>query len=91
MLQANEEIILFGGEFWDQTSNKIHVYDDLYKYNPGKSRWTHIRSPGPQARSACAGAVYRNCLYIFGGEFTSPNQEKFRHFRCGTAVLLWRL
>jgi N-acetylneuraminic acid mutarotase len=81
-LQKNEEIVLFGGELWSQDTHKVHVYDDVYTFNPTKERWTHIRSRGPHPRSACAGAIHKNCLYVFGGEFTSPNQEKFRHFRC---------
>ena len=73
--------MLFGGELWDQAKNKTYVYDELYKFNPAKERWTQIRAPGPHPRSACASAVHKNCLYISGGEFTSPNQAKFKHFR----------
>jgi N-acetylneuraminic acid mutarotase len=86
LLQKNEEIVLFGGELWDQAANKVYVYDDVYKFNPAKERWARIVSPGPHPRSACASAVYKGCLYIFGGEFTSPNQNKFRHFRCAAAA-----
>ena len=25
--------------------------------------------------------VFRNHLYVFGGEFTSPNQERFHHYK----------
>ena len=88
LLQRNEEVVMFGGELWDQKADKMYCYDDIYKFNPAKQRWTHIRSAGPHPRSACAGAVHKDCLYIFGGEFTSPNQEKFRHFRCARCVPL---
>ena len=83
-LQKADDVVLFGGELWDQKADRMYVYDDLYRYSPAKDKWTHIRSPGPHPRSACAAAVHRGCLYVFGGEFTSPKQEKFRHFRCGT-------
>ena len=81
-MQKTDEIILFGGELWDQATGKVAVYSDIYKYSPAKNRWTHIVASGPQPRSACAGAVHKGGLYVFGGEFTSPNQEKFKHFRC---------
>ena len=80
-LQRSEEIVQFGGELWDEKTGKVAVYDDIFTFSPAKQRWTHVRSKGPHPRSACAGAVHKGFLYIFGGEFTSPNQAKFKHFR----------
>lgn len=84
--QKAEEIVMFGGELFDQKADRVYMYGDIFLFNPAKERWTHVESKGPHPRSACAAAVHKKCLYIFGGEFTSPNQEKFRHFRD-----LWRL
>eukprot|EP00892_Ulva_mutabilis_P009626 jgi/Ulvmu1/7035/UM033_0094.1 len=81
-----DEILMFGGECWDKESGKVYVYDDIFTYDTSKSRWTRIVSRGPQPRSACSGTVYKGHLYMFGGEFTSPNQQKFKHYRD-----LWRL
>lgn len=73
---------MFGGEMLDAKTDKLYMYDDLYKYNVAKDKWTHIKCPGPHPRSSCCAAVHRGFLYIFGGEFTSLNQNKFKHFRC---------
>jgi hypothetical protein len=42
------------------------------------------RSPSP--RCAHQAVVYKGCMYVFGGEFSSPNQERFMHFRWGRAA-----
>lgn len=83
--------MLFGGECWDKATGKIHVYGDIYTYETVKQKWTHVKSPGPQPRSACSAAVHKGHLYMFGGEFTSPNQQKFKHFRCDHLRLSSRL
>jgi hypothetical protein len=63
-------------EFWDQTSNKINVYDDLYKYNPGKSCWTHIRSPDPAGPLCmCRGCLSQLPLYFRGRVHLSQSGE----------------
>lgn len=72
---------MFGGESWNKSTDKIHVYGDIFTYDTAKMKWTYINSPGPQPRSACGGAVHKGHLYMFGGEYTSPNQRKFKHFR----------
>lgn len=81
VLQRKDEILLFGGECWDKATGKVYVYGDMFTYNTSKSKWANIDSPGPQPRSACGAAVHKGHLYMFGGEFTSPNQQKFKHFR----------
>lgn len=53
------------------------MYNDLYRFSCDKRKWTRITTPsGPAPRSAHQGAVYKGCLYVFGGEFTSPNQVR---------------
>lgn len=38
-------------------------------------------SPAP--RSAHQAVIHKGMMYVFGGEFTSPNQERFHHFKVG--------
>ncbi|XP_030458240.1 uncharacterized protein LOC115678895 [Syzygium oleosum] len=74
------ELILYGGEFYNGT--KTFVYGDLYRYDVEKQAWKLISSPNsPPPRSAHQSVAWKNYLYIFGGEFTSPNQERFHHYK----------
>ncbi|KAK4735139.1 hypothetical protein R3W88_009400 [Solanum pinnatisectum] len=74
------ELVLYGGEFYN--GSKTFVYGDLYRYDVEKQEWKLISSPNsPPPRSAHQAVAWKNCLYIFGGEFTSPNQERFHHYK----------
>ncbi|XP_002511256.2 kelch domain-containing protein 4 [Ricinus communis] len=74
------ELILYGGEFYN--GNKTFVYGDLYRYDVEKQEWKRVSSPNsPPPRSAHQAVAWKNYLYIFGGEFTSPNQERFHHYK----------
>ncbi|WOG92262.1 hypothetical protein DCAR_0311525 [Daucus carota subsp. sativus] len=74
------ELILYGGEFYN--GNKTYVYGDLYRYDVDKNEWKLISSPNsPPPRSAHQAVAWKNYLYIYGGEFTSPNQERFHHYK----------
>nr|XP_043614969.1 kelch domain-containing protein 4 [Erigeron canadensis] len=74
------ELILYGGEFYNGT--KTFVYGDLYRYDIDKGDWKLVSSPNsPPPRSAHQAVAWKNYLYIFGGEFTSPNQERFHHYK----------
>ncbi|CAK9143482.1 unnamed protein product [Ilex paraguariensis] len=74
------ELILYGGEFYN--GNKTFVYGDLYRYDVEKQEWKLISSPtSPPPRSAHQAVAWKNYIYIFGGEFTSPNQERFHHYK----------
>ncbi|GMH39779.1 hypothetical protein BSKO_07677 [Bryopsis sp. KO-2023] len=78
--------VVFGGEYEDLATGKVLMYNDLYKYNTDKDRWTKISSPNsPPPRSAHQMVAHRGFLYMFGGEFTSPKQDRFHHYRD-----LWR-
>lgn len=45
-----EELILFGGEFFN--GQRVCVYNDLFFYNIGKNEWKQVKSPGgPAPRS----------------------------------------
>ncbi|KAI3499523.1 hypothetical protein L1887_35324 [Cichorium endivia] len=74
------EMILYGGEFYNGT--KTYVYGDLYRYDVDKGEWKLISSPNsPPPRSAHQAVTWKNYLYVYGGEFTSPNQERFHHYK----------
>ncbi|PIA51437.1 hypothetical protein AQUCO_01100342v1 [Aquilegia coerulea] len=74
------ELIFYGGEFYN--GNKTFVYGDLYRYDVEKQEWKLISSPNsPPPRSAHQAVAWKNYLYIYGGEFTSPNQERFHHYK----------
>ncbi|KAG9446315.1 hypothetical protein H6P81_012443 [Aristolochia fimbriata] len=74
------ELILYGGEFYN--GSKTYVYGDLYRYDVEKREWKLISSPNsPPPRSAHQAVAWKDHLYIFGGEFTSPNQERFHHYK----------
>ncbi|KAK2997128.1 hypothetical protein RJ639_026536, partial [Escallonia herrerae] len=64
------------------------VYGDLYRYEVEKQEWKLVSSPNsPPPRSAHQAVAWKNYLYIFGGEFTSPNQERFHHYK--TCAQVW--
>lgn len=74
------ELIFYGGEFYN--GNKTFVYGDLYRFDVEKQEWKLVSSPNsPPPRSAHQAVAWKNYLYIFGGEFTSPNQERFHHYK----------
>ncbi|XP_020180892.1 uncharacterized protein [Aegilops tauschii subsp. strangulata] len=74
------ELILYGGEFYN--GSKTFVYGDLYRYDVEKNEWKLVSSPNsPPPRSAHQTVAWKNNVYMFGGEFTSPNQERFHHYK----------
>jgi len=61
---------------------QTYVYGDLYRYDVEKQEWKLVSSPNsPPPRSSHQAVAWKNYLYIFGGEFTSPNQERFHHYK----------
>ncbi|KAJ7413778.1 Kelch domain-containing protein 4 [Willisornis vidua] len=78
-----DELILFGGEYFN--GQKTFLYNDLYIYNIRKNSWSKLEIPNPPPRR-CAhqAAVVPTAggqLWIFGGEFASPNGEQFYHYK----------
>uniref|UniRef100_A0A383WDZ9 DUF4110 domain-containing protein n=1 Tax=Tetradesmus obliquus TaxID=3088 RepID=A0A383WDZ9_TETOB len=84
--QRGTDIIMFGGEFSDHVKDKVYVYKDLYKFSTDKQRWSQVVTKGPGPRCAHQAFIHKSFMYVWGGEFSSPNQERFMHFRD-----LWRL
>ena len=63
-------------------TGKTQTFGDLFRYDVGRNKWTKVVSPNsPPPRSAHQAVAHGGYLYVFGGEFTSPNQEKFHHYR----------
>ncbi|XP_067854104.1 kelch domain-containing protein 4 isoform X2 [Heptranchias perlo] len=78
-----DELILFGGEYFN--GQKTFLYNELYLYNIKKNSWTMLEIPNPPApRSAHQAVVVPQAggqLWMFGGEFASPNGEQFYHYK----------
>ncbi|XP_048461681.1 kelch domain-containing protein 4 isoform X1 [Rhincodon typus] len=77
------ELILFGGEYFN--GQKTFLYNELYFYNIKKNSWTKLEIPNsPAPRSAHQAVVVPQDggqLWVFGGEFASPNGEQFYHYK----------
>ena len=85
LAQKPEEIVLFGGEVVDGDGRTI-VFGNLFRYDAARNRWTETIAPNaPPPRSAHQAVAHGGYLYVHGGEFTSPSQERFHHYRD-----LWR-
>ncbi|KAF6288296.1 kelch domain containing 4 [Rhinolophus ferrumequinum] len=78
-----DELILFGGEYFN--GRKTFLYNELYTYNIRKDSWAKVEIPNPPPRRCAHQAVVvPQCggqLWIFGGEFASPNGEQFYHYK----------
>jgi hypothetical protein len=90
---GSEAVLVFGGERFEAVgrTERVHTFDDLFLLHhpsdPASARWARITSPGgPPPRSAHQAVCLGGFVYIFGGELTSRNMERFRHYRD-----LWRL
>ncbi|KAK1330366.1 hypothetical protein QTO34_010555 [Cnephaeus nilssonii] len=78
-----DELILFGGEYFN--GQKTFLYNELYIYNIRKDTWTKVEIPSPPPRRCAHQAVVvpqgGGQLWIFGGEFASPDGEQFYHYK----------
>lgn len=76
----NGDAILFGGEYFDGEVNVC--YNELYRWSVDTNTWKCIESPNtPPPRCSHQAVLYRDFLYIFGGEFATADQ--FHHYRVG--------
>lgn len=72
------DYFLFGGEFYE--GSKVVVYNEGYRWNADKNEWRLVDPPiAPKPRCSHQAAVYKDSLYVFGGEFATI--EQFHHFR----------
>ncbi|XP_033941289.1 kelch domain-containing protein 4 [Pseudochaenichthys georgianus] len=78
-----DELILFGGEFFN--GRKTYLYNDLFFYNIKKNNWVKSEIPNPPPPRCAHQAVVvpqgGGQLWVFGGEFASPNGEQFYHYK----------
>ncbi|XP_013979878.1 kelch domain-containing protein 4 [Salmo salar] len=78
-----DELILFGGEFFN--GKKTYLYNDLFFYNIKKDTWVKSDIPNPPPRRCAHQAVVvpqaGGQLWLFGGEFASPDGEQFYHYK----------
>lgn len=61
------------------------VYGDMFFYNLNKDEWSIVKAPGGPAprcgHQAVAVPTNKGELWVFGGEFSSPSQSQFYHYR----------
>lgn len=61
------------------------IYNDLYFFNISSNTWTLLKAPaGPPPRCGhqmVATSANKGQLWLFGGEFASPTQSQFYHYR----------
>lgn len=72
------EILMFGGEFYDGNPLNTHVNNELFKWDMdlGINGWSKIESINtPPPRCSHQTVVFRNYLYLFGGEFTTQGRD----------------
>jgi hypothetical protein len=84
---SNNEIFLFGGEYYNGAMAKF--YNELFVYKTNSDTWRKVTSPNsPLPRSGHAWCQGGNdkAVYLFGGEFSSPKQGTFYHYND-----FWRL
>ncbi|KAM4619204.1 kelch domain-containing protein 4 isoform 1-T1 [Polymixia lowei] len=78
-----DELILFGGEFFN--GKKTYLYNDLFFYNIKKNSWMKSEIPNPPPPRCAHQAVVvpqgGGQLWLFGGEFASPDGEQFYHYK----------
>jgi N-acetylneuraminic acid mutarotase len=74
----NGDMLLFGGEFCD--GQNTVVYNELFTWNLARNEWKQIQSPNtPPPRCSHQAVVYKDKLYVFGGEYATLDQ--FHHYR----------
>jgi N-acetylneuraminic acid mutarotase len=76
-----DELIMFGGEYYD--GQKVTLFNDLHVYRTDKNEWRKYSSPNsPQPRSSHQFVLTPSGRgFLFGGEFVSPNQTTFFHYK----------
>uniref|UniRef100_A0A8C5WCI5 Kelch domain containing 4 n=1 Tax=Leptobrachium leishanense TaxID=445787 RepID=A0A8C5WCI5_9ANUR len=78
-----DELVLFGGEYFN--GQKTFLYNELYIYNIKKNSWSKLDIPNPPPRRCAHQAVAvpqaGGQLWVFGGEFASPDGEQFYHYK----------
>lgn len=72
------ELLVFGGEYCDGKVSQCS--NDLFRWHVESDTWTLVTSAGaPPPRCSHQAVIYRDELYVFGGEFATMDQ--FHHYR----------
>ncbi|CAR28290.1 hypothetical protein ZYGR_0R00230 [Zygosaccharomyces rouxii] len=79
---GKKELILFGGEYTNQSNSTTHFYNELFTFTPDNDQWRKISSQNaPMPRSSAAMAAHPSGIALLhGGEFSSPKQNTFYHY-----------
>lgn len=67
------------------------MYGDFYCYHTAKGEWRQIKCKGPTPRSGAqivSSEADGGQLWLFGGEYASPSQLQFIHFK---DLWVWRM
>ena len=83
---ASDEVLLFGGEFYDGNPVNTYVYNELFKWNLTRQDWcqiTSVNTPPPRCSHQCT--LFRDSLYMFGGEFCTADKVRVC---CSTSRIL---
>mgnify|MGYP003386621092 CR=1 FL=1 len=74
----NGDFIIFGGEFCD--GERTTVFNDVLVWSIERNEWKQIESPNtPPPRCSHQSVVYKDKLYVFGGEYATLDQ--FHHYK----------
>jgi len=77
---GKHELVVYGGERAE--GDACFVSNDAYVYDCDRNKWSKVTcANAPHPRSGHQALAHRTHVYVFGGEFTSPNQERFLHYR----------
>lgn len=69
---------MFGGEFND--GSQVTMFNELYRWNVDRNDWKAIESlHTPPPRSSHQTVIYRDKMYLFGGEFATL--DSFFHYK----------
>ncbi|KAJ3014268.1 UNVERIFIED_CONTAM: hypothetical protein HDU68_000358 [Siphonaria sp. JEL0065] len=76
-----DELILFAGEYYN--GQKVALFNDFFIYNTEKNDWRKYVSPNSPGPRSSHQLVITNSGrgFLFGGEFVSPNQTTFFHYK----------
>ncbi|KAE8750832.1 hypothetical protein FOCC_FOCC002260 [Frankliniella occidentalis] len=78
-----EELILFGGEYFNGQTTAL--YNDLFIYNIPRNEWKVLKAPScapPRSgHQMVSVAANKGQLWVFGGEYASPTQSQFYHYK----------
>ncbi|XP_030756592.1 kelch domain-containing protein 4 [Sitophilus oryzae] len=80
---VKDQLILYGGEYFN--GQKTFIYGDLFFFNIQNNTWMLVKAPaGPPPRCGhqmVATSANKGELWLFGGEYASPTQSQFYHYR----------